>query len=38
MILTDVQLTVGLIPHCTSVTREGWTGSLAVIPHDPVPV
>ena len=32
MVLPATQLTIELIPHCTSVTREGWTGSHDVRP------
>jgi broad specificity phosphatase PhoE len=32
MVLPATRLTVELIPHCTSVTRDGWTGSHGVRP------
>jgi 8-oxo-dGTP diphosphatase len=32
MVLPAMQLTIELIPHCTSVTREGWVGSHDVRP------
>jgi 8-oxo-dGTP diphosphatase len=32
MALPAAQLTVELVPHCTSVTRDGWTGSHDVRP------
>jgi hypothetical protein len=32
MALPATQLTLELVPHCTSVTREGWTGSHDVRP------
>src|SRR5215469_9536542 len=32
MVLPATQLTIELIPHCTSVTREGWIGSHDVRP------
>jgi 8-oxo-dGTP diphosphatase len=32
MALPTAQLTVELVPHCTSVTRDGWTGSHDVRP------
>jgi 8-oxo-dGTP diphosphatase len=32
MVLSATQLTIELIPHCTSVTREGWVGNHDVRP------
>ena len=32
MVLPSVRLTVELVPHCTSVPRDGWTGSHDVRP------
>jgi hypothetical protein len=32
MVLPATQLIIELIPHCTSVTRDGWIGSHDVQP------